>query len=78
MIIIIIITNSTAECCIQKVPQEVKDIDENEPMAPEIAEEMNSFCRFCSTKQESAIFEHQSRKSLHGIYYYTWQNRCFG
>ena len=46
-------------------------------MAPEIAEEMNSFCRFCSTKQESAIFEHR-RKSLHGIYYYTWENRCFG
>ena len=43
-------------------------------MAPEIAKEMNSFCRFCSTKQESAIFEHQSRKSLHGIYYYTWEN----
>ena len=42
-----------------------------------IAEEMNSFCRLCSTKQESAIFEHQSRKRLHGIYYYTWENRCF-
>ena len=28
IIIIIIITNSTAGCCIQKVPQEVKDIDE--------------------------------------------------
>ena len=48
-----------------------------EPMAPEIAEEMNSFCRFCSIKQESVIFEHQSRKSLHGSYYYTWENRCF-
>ena len=48
-----------------------------EPMAPEIAEEMNSFCRFCSIKQEFVIFEHQSRKSLHGSYYYTWENRCF-
>ena len=46
-------------------------------MAPEIAEEMNSFCRFCSTKQDSATFEHQSRKSLHGKYYNTWENRCF-
>ena len=44
-------------------------------MAPKIAEEMNSFYRFRSTKQESAIFEHQSRKSLHGIYYYKWENR---
>ena len=46
-------------------------------MAPEIAEEMNSFCRFCSTKQESTIFEHQSRESLHGACYDTWENRCF-
>lgn len=35
------------------------------------------FCRFCSTKQDSAVFEHQSRKSLHEIYHYTWENRCF-
>ena len=66
IIIIIIITNSTAGGWIY------------EPMALEIAEEMNRFCRLCSTKQESAIFEHQSRKSLHGICYYTWENRCFG
>ena len=46
-------------------------------MAPEIAEEMNSFCRFCSTKQDTTTFEHQTRKSLHGKYYNSWENHCF-